>query len=180
MGYILGSIATVQTSAVLLGIGFAMNMYICLKLIYLKKKRPMEVYTQIGLLQDLVINEMIEFMVPPIYLATLLLAFYGPNAEIIGNVKNGYWRFTPIADINHTIEFVIMFFFIDICNLFISAFLLWTFARINLYRAFVEIQKEFGLPFLFQIGAALSHVSLLEIDWACFFIICQALKYFIN
>ena len=98
-------------------------------------------------------------MVPPIYLATLIIAFYGPNAELIGNVKNGYWRFTPIADINHTIEFIFVFFFIDTCKLFISALLLWTFARINLYRAFVEIQKEFGLAFLFQLGAALSHVS---------------------
>lgn len=79
VAYIIGSIATVETSAILLGIGFIMNMYICLKLIYLKKKRPMEVDLQIGLLQELVINEIIEFMVPPIYLATLIIAFYGPE-----------------------------------------------------------------------------------------------------
>ena len=85
VAYIIGSIATVETSAILLGIGFIMNMYICLKLIYLKKKRPMEVDMQIGLLQDLVINEIIEFMVPPIYLATLIIAFYGPNAELIAS-----------------------------------------------------------------------------------------------
>ena len=84
----------------------------------------MEVDLQIGLLQELVINEIIEFMVPPTYLATLLLAFYGPYAEMIGNVRNGYWRFTPIENINHTIEFVVMFFVINRkCNYHFSVVL---------------------------------------------------------
>ena len=43
---ILGSIATVETSAVLLGIDFIINLYICVKIIYLNKNRPGEVEKQ--------------------------------------------------------------------------------------------------------------------------------------
>ena len=134
-------------------------MYICIKIIYLKKKRPEEVDKQIGLLQELIINEIVEFMVAPAYLATFLVAFYGPNAELIGNIKNGFWQFEETSDISHTVIFVVNFFLIDLCSLFISAILLWKFCLINLYKAFVEIQREFGFAFMLQLGSNLNAVS---------------------
>ena len=119
----------------------------------------MEVDKQIGLLQELVINEIVEVMIPPAYLVTFLVAFYGPNAELIGNVRYGNWQYTPTEDVNHTINFVLVFFFIDLCSLLISAILLWKFCRINLYRAFTEVQREFGFAFMLQMGSTLPGVS---------------------
>lgn len=159
ISYILGSIATVESSAMILAIDFIINLYITIKIIYLNKKRSMEEDKQVGLLQELVINEIVEFMVPPAYLATFVIAFYGPNAELIGNVRNGYWQFTQTSDIDHTIRFVVILFCIDLCSLLISAIFLWIFCRINLYRAFVEIQKEFGLAFMVQMAHTLTGVS---------------------
>ena len=67
----------------------------------------------IDLLQELVISEMVEFMVPVFYLFVFIAAYYGPNAKIIGNIGNSYWQFNAVKDVGKTIEFISMFFFID-------------------------------------------------------------------
>ena len=91
---------------------------------------------------------------------TFIVAYHGPNAELIGNVRNGYWQYTKTEDVNHTIEYVFMFFLVDVCSLLVSAALLWCFCRINLYRAYSEIMKEFGSVITIQMGSALNGVSL--------------------
>ena len=56
-------------------------------------------------IQGLIITERIEFIVPLTYMVMLLMAYYGPNADILGNVKLKMWHFqTPITNIN---DFVI-------------------------------------------------------------------------
>ena len=119
----------------------------------------MDIGKQIGLLQELVISEMVEVVIPLTYLLTFIVAYYGPNAELIGNVRNGYWQYTKTEDVGHTIEYVFMFFLVDVCSLIISATLLWYFCRINFYRAYSEILKEFGIAFTIQMGSALNGVS---------------------
>ena len=123
------------------------------------KKRQHDTDKPIQLLQELVINEMIELVLPLGYFATLLIAFFGPNSELIGNVGSDYWQYTPIEDLDHTITCILMFFFVDLGSLFASEILLWTFCKIKLHQAFVAISAEFGIVFAFQIGYALSSVS---------------------
>ena len=48
-------------------------------------------------IQGLISTERVEFIVPLTYMIMLLMAYYGPNADIIGNVKLQMWHFqTPI------------------------------------------------------------------------------------
>ena len=43
--------------------------------------------------QMLVLSESLEIVIPLSYLLCFLAAYYGPNADILGNIKNGYWQY---------------------------------------------------------------------------------------
>ena len=126
----------------------------------MKKKKQDNADKQVELLQELVINEMIELFLPLGYLASLLIAYYGPNSELIGHVGSKYWQYNPIDDLDHQITYVLMFFFVDLSSLFASGALLWFFCRIQLHQAVIAIQTEFGLVFTIQMGDALGKVSV--------------------
>ena len=64
-------------------------------------------------LQALVLAEALEIIIPIAYLVCLLIAFYGPNAEILGNVKNNYWQFQSIDDITIPIKNILFLVGID-------------------------------------------------------------------
>ena len=158
LSFVFGSIATIEASAVIIGIDFLINIFICLRIVYLKKKKPDDNDKIVSLFQELVINEMVEFMVPLAYLASLLFCYFGPNAELIGNVGSAYWHYTPIEDLEHTIKYVMMFFFVDLGSFIVSAVVLWKFCKINIYWAYGEIQKEFGWTFMIQLTTSLTVV----------------------
>ena len=154
----LATISTVKTSAVILGIDFLINIYICLKIIYINKRRPNQEEKQAKLIQELVINEIVEFMVPMACLVSFAVAYYGPNAELIGGVGNGYWQYSPIENINRAIKNMFMFFLVDLGSLIVSGLLLWICCRININRAYATIQKEFGVLFTVQMASTLNAV----------------------
>ena len=116
-----------------------------------RKNNETDVENQIKLLQDLILNEMIEVMAPLAYLICFMVAYYGPNAGLIGNIRNSYWQYKAVEDVAHTIQFVLMFLLIDFSSALIGYFLLWKVYRINLYRAYIVIQNEFGFPFLLRV-----------------------------
>ena len=43
--------------------------------------------------QMLVLSESLEIVIPLSYLLCFLAAYYGPKADILGNIKNGYWQY---------------------------------------------------------------------------------------
>ena len=129
-----------------------------MKIVYLKKKKPDNNDKIVSLLQELVINEMVEFMVPLAYLTGLLFCYFGTNAELIGNIGSVYWQYKPIEDLGHTVKYVMMFFFVDLGSLIVSTVVLWKCCEINIFRAYSEIQKEFGWTFMIQSTTSLTIV----------------------
>ena len=165
VAYIIGSVATFETSIAIFAIDFVINLYTCIKIILMKRGKSDDYVKQIRLLQELVINEMVDVVIPITYLLTFIVAYYGPNADLIGNIRNGYWQYTQNDDVNHTIEYVFTFFLVDVCSLLISASLLWFSCRINFYKAYSEIMKEFGVTFMIQMGSSLNGVSFITLFW---------------
>ena len=74
--------------------------------IYTRKKNPANIEKQMELLQDLMVNEIVEFMVPLSYLTCFSVAYYGPNANLIGNVGSSQWQFVAVDDFQHTFGFI--------------------------------------------------------------------------
>ena len=158
--YTVGSIATMQTAIVILGTDFLMNSFKCFKLIHLRQKNSSDTETQINLLQDLVISEMIEFVVPLAYLTSFIGAYFGPNSIVIGNIGSSLWQYSAVENVGHVVQYVTAFFVIDLTSLILSSFLLWKFSKIDLHRAYIAIQEEFGLAFIVQMTAILTAVNI--------------------
>ena len=59
------------------------NLSLVIRLIRLKKKDPLNAEKQIDMLQDLVLAEMIEFVVPLVYVLVFCSAYFGPNSTLI-------------------------------------------------------------------------------------------------
>ena len=112
-----------------------------------KEENQENTMEKIDLMLDLVISELTETLAPLTYLGCLLMAYYGPNAETIGNVRNSWFHFSAIEDLSYTIEIVAAFFFFDLVNLAISGGLIWKFCHINLLQVFAAIQNEFWQGF---------------------------------
>ena len=130
---------------------YLINLRLCMKLIFGRETTKVEQEKKIIRLQNLAINEMIEFVAPLVYLVCFVLAYYGPNSYMIGGVRSNYWQYSPQDDIGHTVSYISIFFVVDITSAFICHYLLWKFCKISLFRACLALQKEFGFLFALRL-----------------------------
>ena len=143
-----GGIASSTAASVLLGIDFLINVYLAVKIIWLRKRRSDQIDKQIDLLQELALNELIEFVLPLGYIGAQLLGYYGPNAELLVDVGADIWTSTKIENIWETISTVLWFFLCDFGSTVLTGTMLWSFCKINLLQAFATLDKEFYLAFI--------------------------------
>ena len=95
-------------------------------------------------------TERVEIVIPLLFLVTFLLAFYGPNAELIGNVKLTIWQYEAVTDINELLKNIFLFFAIDFSSAIVNGLILWTTCKINCLKTLKNLQKEFWHIFGFQ------------------------------
>ena len=152
---IVGNTATQTTSLVLITVDFSFNIYLCLRIIWLRRQQPNIMLKQIECLQDLALYELVEFQVPLAFISVLCVTYYGPNGALYGNILNSYWTFAAIEDIGQTMTSMATFFIIDFASTVISAFLLWFFCGIKLWEAFLGLQEEFGKAFCIMLSSYL-------------------------
>ena len=94
------------------------------------------------------------------YLILIIMAYHGPNAELLGNIKLSIWQFErPIIDINAYIFKVSVLMIIDILSFAINGVMLWTSCKINILQPMKELQKEFWIVFAIAEGFHLVEVT---------------------
>ena len=133
-----------------------------MKIVKVEKNDKKSVEETTELLQDLIVNEMVEFITPIMYLLCFVTAFYGPNANLIGNISNSKWHFVAVDDLGHSVTLICLFFTLDLLSAVISFGVLWKFKQINLYRVLAAIQTEFGYVFTLNFTCIFYFVSLLS------------------
>ena len=114
------------------------------KYVWLKRRNLGSIHNQINILQDLAINELVEFHATLSFILVFSIAYYGPNAHLFGNISNSYWTYIAIEDITQTLGNMILFFLVDFSSVIISAVILWYFCNINLLKVFLALLEEFG------------------------------------
>ena len=108
---------------------------------------------------SLIINESLEFLMPIAYVICLLMAYYGPNAEILGNIKNSYWQYIEINNIEKTLQWIGMMFVVDVASAVISFIVLWWTCKINIIRIYLQVQNEIWYIIAIQQGYLISEVN---------------------
>ena len=157
---ILGSLATETTAWVLLGLDFSMNVGNCVRILWIKKRRPELGEDVIELIQELVALELVEFYTPLSFLLVTALAYYGPNGHLIANISSSQWTFVAIQDIKRTLGDMAMFIFVDLASISVTAIIFFIFCKFNLFKLLQILQREFFIIFCIIQGYTLSSVSL--------------------
>ena len=94
--------------------------------------------------EEIVLTERTETMIPLVYLTLTLMAFYGSNAEILGNIKLNIWHHqSQILDIETFVWNLLLLFFVDIFSFATNGILIWKYCHINVFAVLLKIQKSF-------------------------------------
>ena len=144
----MGGLATDLTLYILLGIDFVINFYFVIRA-FRTKRNPTEenVEKLMQSVQILVIGESLEIIIPLAYLLCFVAAFYGPNADILGNVKNGYWQYQAVDDLWGTVSNLLFLVTFDFISLVIAGIFLFISSNINLFHVYLHLMKEYGVVF---------------------------------
>jgi hypothetical protein len=157
--YQVGSSATLETSYFIMGLDFAINIYLTLRIVWVRKRRSQDIEKHIDLVEELARNELIEFLAPLAFVIVFVVAYYGPNSRIFGGVGVTIWQFVAIEDIKETMGIFVAFFFIDFCSGVVSSIILWVFCKFNLFKAIIVLQKEWGVVICVVLGFFVITVS---------------------
>ena len=140
--------ATDLTIWILLVIDFLINICFSVRIYFLKKKSCAKNIEKIcNLVQVLVLSEFLEMLVPLGYLACFLVAYYGPNGHMLGNIKNSYWQYEAGRDIWKSCYNLILLLLIDSISFIVSFLMLYFVSNINLLKVLLHLQTEYGLLF---------------------------------
>ena len=111
-------------------------------------------------LAGLVLGESLEILVPFSYLIWFLSAYYGPNAFILGNIRNSYWGFREVNDVDAVIIVTLKMFSIDLGIGIITGLILWIICQIDFLQEFCKLVKRYWALIALRIGSILIRVSL--------------------
>ena len=156
---IIGSLADDMTILFLMGFDFLVNMHLCLRIVWVKSKNQSNSIEVTNLLQELALAELVEFHAPLAFILVTFLAYNSPIGAITGNISNSYWLYQAIDDINETLRKMAVFFLVDFTSSLSSATILWFACKINLWKVFIVLQKEFFKGFTLSLGYILLVVS---------------------
>ena len=73
------------------------------------------------------------------------MAYYGPNAHFLGNIKLTMWHFVAVEDIDEVVWNLVVLTAIDTLSGVINGIVLWTTCKINIFKVLAGIQKELWL-----------------------------------
>ena len=163
LAVVLGTIATDTTCWVILAMDTGINLYYCMRIVLTKTLKGIGTsneFRMVDIFLALVINQTVEIVVPFAYSICFMMAFYGPNAELIGSVKSEYWHHIPVEDIGRFTQNLGFFLIADAISIVATYSLLRYYCRINIIRAFAFMQKEFWFLMAVNTAYTINVVSL--------------------
>ena len=111
----------------------------------------------------MVLTARTETMIPLIYMITLLMAYFGPNAEILGTIKLEIWHYdNKIDDIWASLFKIGLLWVVDIFCQICASILMWKYCNVNMFQILLQLQKELWLPM--AIGEALLIIDDVSIN----------------
>jgi hypothetical protein len=170
LSVMLGTKATELASWMILITDFVYNTYLSIKIIWIKTQRSSNDTNDkemFHLLYALTINELVEVVVPLTYTICFLLAYVGPNGELICDVRSTYFHCIPLSNINTFIKNMVSFMAVDFLSVVLNSLLLWVCCKISLIKDYLLVQKEFWLITTMTMAATISGVSMFKILYKC-------------
>ena len=165
---LIGSKADAITGYCFLGISILLNIKACADIIQLHKSSIRDdnrIHTSRNrkqeLLTTLMLNETQDFFISVAYMLSISIAYYGPNAGIIGNVQNDYWQYHAIDSFSNYLTGMSYSVLIDISCGVATLIALRYFCGINGLLFFRDKIGQFAYAILFCVSREMNLVSIL-------------------
>ena len=107
----------------------------------------------------LTLKEYFELAIPFVYCTSFVVAYYGPNASIIGNVKNDYWQYKKVENIFEKLSNNGIFFFIDAMRGMLLGLILKRFCNLNMYVTHLDNIRSYGILMITNMTGILTLVT---------------------
>ena len=111
------------------------------------------------LIAELVLNETIEMIVPLAYIGSFLMAYYGPNSEILGDIGCTIWQYEKVDGL-HSLIGVMGMAAVDFGSVILAGGLFWICCRINIFEEYCKTIRKYWMHVAFHGGSVLSTVSI--------------------
>ena len=109
----------------------------------------------------MVLSGILEIILPIAYLLCFLAAYYGPNAGVLGNIKNDFWHFKALDDHWPTTEGLLLLTAFQTITFVLAGIFLYCSVNLNLFFVFLHIMKEYGLILSIHQAFLLEHLFCL-------------------
>ena len=111
-------------------------------------------------------SEFVEAFVPVAYGIAFATAYYGPNVELLRNIKSDYFGGKVLEDVNGFYFPLCLMFAFDALGVLISAAFLHYTCAINLCQEFCNLMKEYWLVFVTILPLISYHFGIRDINFA--------------
>ena len=159
---LLGSKVTLTAACLVMVLDCIPNVWACIKIVRMNNNDTNETkFQQNDALQCLALKEFLELSIPIVYCASFVIAYYGPNADILGNVQNDYWQYERVENVFEKLTLNAIFFFIDSFRVISFWIVLWRYCNLNMYRTHCNNISHYGMLILLYMTQFLNLVNWL-------------------
>lgn len=106
-------------------------------------------------LKLLALKEFLEILVPTVYCLSYTGSYMGPNYEIIGGMGSNLWHHERISSLYEKLEEISIFVIAESLRGVGFAVLLWKYFDLNMYSAYCDVIKNYGL-YILVVGATIN------------------------
>ena len=85
-------------------------------------------------IEELALTEIFEILTPLAYALAVVIAYYGPNAFILGNIRSSLWEYQEIKDLEGSMIALFQMFAIDLLSGVVAIIVLWKCCSVNFLK----------------------------------------------
>ena len=104
-------------------------------------------------IENVLLSETVEALVPLAYAASFATAFYGPNSKMLGNVRAQYWAYQEVEDVEPLYTAMMLMFSADMFCVVATGLILWILGRINMAKHFLVVMKKYWWLLVVKLSA---------------------------
>ena len=141
---------------------FSLNIHHGLTIVYAvmhKTKTKEEIEESID---QLVMTERIETVIPLTYMAIVALSYFSPNAELMMGMKLTLWHNVAIDDLQGMMTNLALLFFVDLTSFVLNGLILRWFLKVNIVKNLIKVQKQFWPLFTWEDASIFLEVIILK------------------
>ena len=93
------------------------------------------------------------------------MAYYGPNATLMKEIKNNYFGEQEIEDLQYFYFILILMFLFDLLAMVTSGFFLKHFCKIDLFQGFCNMMDRYWIIFLIKVPFLMDYFGMKDINY---------------